>query len=201
MTHNSKIAVIGLGYVGLPVAVAFARSGVPVIGFDIDRKRVDELPPGATARSKSTPPTSNKPSLRFTHDRRSLPRQTSISSRCRRRSIGARRPDLGAILSASDTVGEVLKRGDIVVYESTVIPARSKKSACRCLKEIPGLPAGATSLSAIRRSGSIRATNSTASRRSQSRLGAGCAHAGYRRRCLWVGREGRHPSRTVDQGR
>ena len=46
MNHSRKIAVIGLGYVGLPVAVAFARSGVPVIGFDINRTRVDELRAG-----------------------------------------------------------------------------------------------------------------------------------------------------------
>ncbi|MGC1091805.1 MAG: NAD(P)-binding domain-containing protein, partial [Pseudolabrys sp.] len=46
MAHERKIAVIGLGYVGLPVAVAFARSGVPVIGFDIDCKRVEELRAG-----------------------------------------------------------------------------------------------------------------------------------------------------------
>ena len=43
MSHNRKIAVIGLGYVGLPVAASFARAGVPVIGFDIDERRVDEL--------------------------------------------------------------------------------------------------------------------------------------------------------------
>src|SRR5471030_3085460 len=43
VSHGRKIAVIGLGYVGLPVAVAFARSGVPVIGFDIDRRRIEEL--------------------------------------------------------------------------------------------------------------------------------------------------------------
>src|SRR5471030_2818311 len=46
LAHGRKIAVIGLGYVGLPVAVAFARSGVPVIGFDIDRKRIAELRTG-----------------------------------------------------------------------------------------------------------------------------------------------------------
>ncbi|MGB6795537.1 MAG: 3-hydroxyacyl-CoA dehydrogenase NAD-binding domain-containing protein, partial [Xanthobacteraceae bacterium] len=46
MPHERKIAVIGLGYVGLPVAVAFARSGVAVVGFDIDRKRVEELRAG-----------------------------------------------------------------------------------------------------------------------------------------------------------
>ena len=46
MSHNRKIAVIGLGYVGLPVAVAFGRSGAQVIGFDVDRRRIDELRAG-----------------------------------------------------------------------------------------------------------------------------------------------------------
>ena len=46
MGHGRKLGIIGLGYVGLPVATAFAKSGVPVVGFDIDRKRVDELRAG-----------------------------------------------------------------------------------------------------------------------------------------------------------
>ena len=59
MAHGRKIAVIGLGYVGLPVAVAFARSGAPVIGFDIDRARLDELRAAMTERAKSSPATSS----------------------------------------------------------------------------------------------------------------------------------------------
>ena len=68
MTHNRKIAVIGLGYVGLPVAAAFARSGVPVTGFDIDRGRVEELTAGRDRTLEVDAADLKQPSLRFTHD-------------------------------------------------------------------------------------------------------------------------------------
>ena len=66
--HSRKIAVIGLGYVGLPVAVAFARSGVPVIGFDIDRKRVDELRAGNDRTREVEPSDLAQKSLRYEYD-------------------------------------------------------------------------------------------------------------------------------------
>ena len=67
-SHNRKIAVVGLGYVGLPVAVAFARSGVPVIGFDIDRKRVDELRAGHDRTREVEPADLSQASLRYEHE-------------------------------------------------------------------------------------------------------------------------------------
>ena len=68
VAHKRKIAVIGLGYVGLPVAVAFARSGVPVIGFDIDRKRVDELRAGRDRTREVEPAELALPGLRYEYD-------------------------------------------------------------------------------------------------------------------------------------
>ena len=63
--HGRKIAVIGLGYVGLPVAVAFARSGAPVIGFDIDRKRIAELRAGIDRTREVEPAELAQPTLRL----------------------------------------------------------------------------------------------------------------------------------------
>ena len=68
MSHNRKIAVIGLGYVGLPVAVAFARSGAPVIGFDIDGKRVQELRSGCDRTLEVSGADLKQASLAFEHE-------------------------------------------------------------------------------------------------------------------------------------
>ena len=72
MPHNRKIAVIGLGYVGLPIAVAFARSGSPVTGFDIDRARVEELASGHDRSLDTDAADLRHPSLRFTGDEAEL---------------------------------------------------------------------------------------------------------------------------------
>ena len=87
VAHRRKIAVIGLGYVGLPVAVAFARSGAPVIAFDIDRMRIDELRSGHDRTREVDASDLNIAALQLRPPiRRGLPRRTSTSSPCRRRS-------------------------------------------------------------------------------------------------------------------
>ena len=68
VSHGRKIAVIGLGYVGLPVAVAFARAGVPVVGFDIDRKRVAELSAGHDRTREVEAAELTQPTLRYDSD-------------------------------------------------------------------------------------------------------------------------------------
>jgi UDP-N-acetyl-D-galactosamine dehydrogenase len=142
LSHGRKLGVIGLGYVGLPVAVSFARTGVPVIGFDIDPKRVEELRSGhdrtlevASADLKqATLHFENEPSRLSDADFYIVTVPTPID--------GARRPDLGAILSASDTVGKVIKRGDIVVYESTVYPGAIEEDCLPILEKKSGLTGG-----------------------------------------------------------
>jgi len=67
VAHGRKLAVIGLGYVGLPVAVAFAQSGVLVIGFDIDRKRVEELRAGCDRTLEVAPADLKHKTLQFEH--------------------------------------------------------------------------------------------------------------------------------------
>ena len=128
MSHSRKIAVIGLGYVGLPVAVAFARTGVPVVGFDIDHNRVDELRSGRDRTLEVTPSRSGAgDACGSSMSRRRLAGADFYIVTVPTPIDGARRPDLGAILSASDTVGKVLKRGDIVVYEFDRLPRRDRR--------------------------------------------------------------------------
>ena len=142
MAHERKIAVIGLGYVGLPVAVAFARSGVPVIGFDIDCKRVEELRAGRDRTLEVKPSDLKQASLRFDHETSSLVEADFYIVTVPTPIDGARRPDLGAVLSASGTVGKALKRGDIVVYESTVYPGTIEEECLPVLEKASGLAGG-----------------------------------------------------------
>ena len=142
MSHSRKIAVIGLGYVGLPVAVAFARTGASVVGFDIDHNRVDELRSGRDRTLEVTPADLEQKTLRFEHEPSRLADADFYIVTVPTPIDGAHRPDLGAILSASDTVGKVLKRGDIVVYESTVYPGAIEEECLPILAKRSGLAGG-----------------------------------------------------------
>src|ERR1700693_775897 len=140
--HGRKIAVVGLGYVGLPVAVAFARSGAPVIGFDINRKRISDLRAGIditweVALTKLTQATlvyESDPAALAAADFYIVTVPTPIDD--------ARMPDLGAMLSASEIVGGALKCGDIVVYESTVYPGAVEEDCVPGLEKTSALKGG-----------------------------------------------------------
>src|SRR3569623_3347395 len=106
------IAVIGLGYVGLPVAVAFARAGVPVVGFDIDRKRVEELRVGKDRTREVESAELLHPSLCYEHEAGAIAAADFFIVTVPTPIDAANRPDLGAMLAASRTVGGILKKGD-----------------------------------------------------------------------------------------
>ena len=142
MSHSRKIAVIGLGYVGLPVAVAFARTGASVVGFDIDHNRVDELRSGRDRTLEVTPADLEQKTLRFEHEPSRLAGADFYIVTVPTPIDGAHRPDLGAILSASGTVGKVIKPGDIVVYESTVYPGAIEEECLPILAKRSGLAGG-----------------------------------------------------------
>jgi len=137
-----KIAVIGLGYVGLPVAVAFARGGARVIGFDIDRQRVDELRAGRDRTREVEADELSLKSLHLTADAAALKDADFYIVTVPTPIDAANRPDLGAMLAASRTVGSVLKRGDIVVYESTVYPGAVEEDCLPVLESASGLACG-----------------------------------------------------------
>jgi len=142
LSHSRKIAVIGLGYVGLPVAVAFARTGASVVGFDIDHNRVDELRSGRDRTLEVTPADLEQKTLRFEHEPSRLAGADFYIVTVPTPIDGAHRPDLGAILSASGTVGKVIKPGDIVVYESTVYPGAIEEECLPILEKRSGLTSG-----------------------------------------------------------
>ena len=142
MGHGRKIAVIGLGYVGLPVAVAFARSGAQVTGFDIDARRIEELRAGKDRTREVESADLHLPALAYAADASSLSSADFFIVTVPTPIDAARRPDLSAMLAASETVGRVLKRGDIVVYESTVYPGAVEEDCVPVLERTSGLSCG-----------------------------------------------------------
>lgn len=142
MTHTRKIAVIGLGYVGLPVAAAFARSGSPVIGFDIDQGRVAELHAGKDRTREVRPDDLKNSNLRVTSSAEDLAGADFYIVTVPTPIDEANRPNLDPMLAASRTVGKVLKKGDIVVYESTVYPGAIEEACVPVLEEYSGLKVG-----------------------------------------------------------
>jgi UDP-N-acetyl-D-galactosamine dehydrogenase len=139
---NRKIAVIGLGYVGLPVAVAFARAGMPVIGFDINQQRIEELRSGHDRTREVEPADLGHPTLTFTSDAKALALADFYIVTVPTPVNAALKPDLTAMFAASETVGRVLSKGDIVVYESTVYPGAVEEDCLPILERASGLAGG-----------------------------------------------------------
>src|SRR5258705_8405361 len=140
--HSRKLAVIGLGYVGLPVAIDFGRQGASVIGFDIDKMRVAEIKSGYDHTQEVEPADLDHPGLRFTSHPAELAGADFYIVTVPTPIDQARRPDLSALLRASRTVAQALKKGDIVVYESTVYPGATEEDCVPILEEVSGLSAG-----------------------------------------------------------
>lgn len=134
-----KIAVLGLGYVGLPLAVEFGKR-FPVIGFDIKQDRIDELRMGRDFTLEVEPEELELAhNLSFTCNVDDI-RDCNIFIVTVPTPIDQyKRPDLTPLIRASETVGRVLKRGDIVVYESTVYPGATEEDCVPVLEKVSGL--------------------------------------------------------------
>jgi len=135
----AKIAVIGLGYVGLPLAVAFARDN-EVVGFDIGERRVDELLAGEDRTLEvSTDELAGAKNLRLTTDAADL-RGCNVFIVTVPTPIDAdKRPDLSALMAASRSVGGAISKGGVVIYESTVYPGATEEDCVPVVAEISGL--------------------------------------------------------------
>ena len=135
MTTNLKtIAVIGLGYVGLPLAVEFGKSR-RVIGFDINASRIDALRVGHdTTLEVSNDELTTADQLAFTSDPANLAAASIYIVTVPTPIDSHKRPDLTPLLKASEMLGGVLKRGDIVIYESTVYPGATEEDCVPVLE-------------------------------------------------------------------
>jgi UDP-N-acetyl-D-glucosamine/UDP-N-acetyl-D-galactosamine dehydrogenase len=133
------IAVIGLGYVGLPLAVEFGKKR-PVIGYDINPERIAQLRAGRdTTREIETEELAEAQYLTLTADVADLADATIFIVTVPTPIDAHKRPDLGPLLRASETVGQVLKRGDLVIYESTVYPGATEEDCVPVLEQCSGL--------------------------------------------------------------
>ena len=134
-----RIGVIGLGYVGLPLAVYLARH-FPVLGFDIDKERVAELSRGLDRTREVTKEEFAKAAnIAFAADIESLKGANFYIVTVPTPVDQAKRPDLSALIAASRMVGTVLAPGDVVVYESTVYPGATEEVCVPELEKASGL--------------------------------------------------------------
>jgi UDP-N-acetyl-D-galactosamine dehydrogenase len=140
--HGRKISVVGLGYVGLPVAIAFARDGDPVIAFDVDRSRIAELKAGRDRTGEVAAEALARGGIDLTADPAALRKADFHIVAVPTPIDGANRPDLSLLEAASRTVGAHLKKDDIVVYESTVYPGATEEICAPILEKTSGLAAG-----------------------------------------------------------
>ncbi|MES2794767.1 MAG: Vi polysaccharide biosynthesis UDP-N-acetylglucosamine C-6 dehydrogenase TviB [Bacteroidota bacterium] len=131
---NIKIAVVGLGYVGLPLAVEFSKK-YAVIGFDINQTRIDELSKGhdRTLEIDSESLKASK-NLQFSTQLTDIEKATIYIVTVPTPIDKFKKPDLSPLLSASKSVGKVLKKGDIVIYESTVYPGCTEEDCVPVLE-------------------------------------------------------------------
>jgi UDP-N-acetyl-D-glucosamine/UDP-N-acetyl-D-galactosamine dehydrogenase len=135
------VSVTGLGYVGLPVAVAMAKA-FKTIGFDINSKRVKELSEGIDHTGEVDPQDLKKSTLQVTDQIETLRTANFHIIAVPTPVNSSNQPDLTPLIGATRTIAQVLKKGDIVVYESTVYPGLTEEDCIPVLEQISGLKSG-----------------------------------------------------------
>lgn len=138
LNKEKTIAVIGLGYVGLPIALGFAEK-FKVIGFDINQRRIDSLTQGIDPNGESEPEEFTNKDVVFTSNPEDLKAANFYIVTVPTPIDKHKKPDLTPLVKASQTLGKVLKKGDYVVYESTVYPGCTEEDCVPILEEISGL--------------------------------------------------------------
>jgi UDP-N-acetyl-D-galactosamine dehydrogenase len=136
---NTKIAVIGLGYVGLPLAVEFGRR-FPVIGFDIKKERIGELSAGTDVTLEvSGDEIASSKHISFSSDDRDLADANVYIVTVPTPIDEHKQPDLRPLIKASEMIAPLLRRGDVVIYESTVYPGVTEDECAPILQALSGL--------------------------------------------------------------
>ncbi len=139
---QERIAVIGLGYVGLPVALAFARKNPGTIGFDVNNEKIEELRRGFDRNQEVSEGELKETSLKITSDVADLKSATffvvAVPTPVDHNNV----PDLTPVVKASETVGKGLTKGAVVVYESTVYPGVTEEICGPILAKVSGLTQG-----------------------------------------------------------
>jgi UDP-N-acetyl-D-galactosamine dehydrogenase len=139
--NQQKICIIGLGYVGLPLAYIFARAGYPVSGFDINQERIDELNNGHDRTNEVGDDLKNV-TIQFTTDEKIISDADIVILAIPTPVDKKNKPDLSLIQKASETVGRNIKNGAIIVYESTVYPGTTEEICGPILEKESGMTSG-----------------------------------------------------------
>ncbi|WP_339006703.1 nucleotide sugar dehydrogenase [Fusobacterium polymorphum] len=143
MEKKEKIAVVGMGYVGLPLAVAFAEKGMDVIGFDINQEKINKYIAGEDPTNEVGGERLKKiTNLYFTSNEEELKKARFIIVAVPTPVLKNKMPDLRPVIGATELVGRNLKKGTIVVYESTVYPGVTEEVCLPILEEESRLRAG-----------------------------------------------------------
>lgn len=140
-SQDRCIAVVGLGYVGLPIAVAFGKCG-PVIGYDIDRSKIEELSKGIDRTGEVSPDDLRTAQVSYTAQVSDLKKADFVIVAVPTPINEALQPDLTALMKASELIGSNLSPGTIIVYESTVFPGATEEVCLPLLERCSGLKCG-----------------------------------------------------------
>lgn len=138
MYEMRNICIVGLGYVGLPLAIEFGKKR-NIIGFDVNEKRIEELENGVDSNGEFSNEAISNATIEFTTNPQKISQSDFIIVAVPTPIDDAKNPDLSLIEKASETVGENLKPGSIVVYESTVYPGVTEEICVPILERISGL--------------------------------------------------------------
>lgn len=142
LNKEEKLALVGLGYVGMPIAVAFAKKGLEVIGFDLNKEKIDLYKSGIDPTNEVGNEVIKSTTLEFTTDETKLKEAKFIIVAVPTPVNTDHTPDLTPVISASKIVGRNLSNGTIVVYESTVYPGCTENVCIPILEKESGLKCG-----------------------------------------------------------
>ena len=142
LNGESKLSLVGLGYVGMPIAVAFAKKGIKVIGFDLNKAKIDLYKSGVDPTKEVGDDIIKATTVEFTADETRL-KEASFHIVAVPTPVNAdHTPDLTPVIGASEIMGRNLTKGSIVVYESTVYPGVTEDVCIPILEKQSGLKCG-----------------------------------------------------------
>lgn len=136
---KKKICVVGLGYVGLPLAVEFSLAGIEVIGFDVNEKKISELKNNIDSMGEVSSDRLKNSSIKYTTDQTEISQADYIIVTVPTPVSKDNAPDTSYVHGATKTVGKNMKKGAIVVYESTVYPGLTEEECVPLLEETSGM--------------------------------------------------------------
>ena len=142
LNKEDNLALVGLGYVGMPIAVAFAKKGLNVIGFDLNKEKIELYKSGVDPTLEVGDDVISKTTVQFTSDEADLKKAKFVIVAVPTPVNTDHTPDLTPVIGASEIVGRNLTKGTIVVYESTVYPGCTEDVCIPILERESGLKCG-----------------------------------------------------------